>query len=594
MKKNDCICGYAIVAAIFLSIFTLLVYLPVLQNGFVNLDDGGYVYDNLRIRSLDLQLLSFAFSSKANEIWHPLTIISVALDYAVWKLDPMGYHLTNVILHAINSALVLLLMVHLLKYWRDKKKALAAAVITGVLFSIHPMRVESVAWISERKDVLYSFFFLLSILMYAKYADTNKKPYYFYSLFFFTFSLLSKPMAVMLPVIVVMLDFYPYNMTEKRQFKRVMIEKVPYFLLSSIVTVITILFHSSWGSSIKFGRFSLQERIYDSVQATILYIAKMVFPINLAHYYPPTSEVSIYRFAVYLAAFCMIMAVCILSLKKHKAVSALVFYYIVTLLPVSGLIKTGSHSMADRYVYLPGLGFCILIGLGFPLFIDSLDKRWMKAAGFATLIAAIMLLVIRTEGQVSVWKDSASLWKHELRVYPDNKAVSYFLPYNVFSAYIEKGDYYLSSGKNRSAIDFFSYAIDSNKSNPLGHYKRGVAYINIGVYDLALKDLDNALNLYPLTEAFYKRGICHFNLGNYKMAVVDLDKELNNNPRNIFAYYYKGLAYLRLGDDKNALISLDKVIEIEPKFKDANELRDRLLKGQDKAESILKKGKRIE
>lgn len=249
-----CFSGYTVYlsAAFAVSFITFLVYIPALGNDFVNWDDAQYVYKNQHIQSLDLKFLGWAFSSVVVSNWHPLTLASLALDHAIWGLNPMGFHLTNVAFHVLNTLLVFILTLRLVDHEKGDKTtcnptALAAGIVTALLFGTHPLHVESVAWVSERKDVLCAFFFLLSIGAYLEYVSPKyssngpkKQLYYGCTLFFFILALLSKPMAVTLPFVLLILDFHPLGRLDGRRRGWAVVEKIPLFILSAASSAMTL------------------------------------------------------------------------------------------------------------------------------------------------------------------------------------------------------------------------------------------------------------------------------------------------------------------------------------------------------------------
>src|SRR4030042_908983 len=264
------------IAAILIAIVTFLIYLPALQNDFVRWDDQESVYENANIRSINFKFLVWIFGFHVSN-WHPLTWLSHAIDYAIWGLNPMGHHLSSIILHSANTFLLGVLVMYLFLYKSQSRPAIpdidsklpAGAVITAgvtaLLFGIHPVHVESVVWIAERKDVLCAFFVLLSLIFYVRYVTAQKRSSYLLGIIFFGLALMSKPMAVTLPAILVVLDIYPFqrlNLSDNfKAQKKIFIEKVPFFILSLISTVLTILAQSSRGAIRGSGAFPLDDRI---------------------------------------------------------------------------------------------------------------------------------------------------------------------------------------------------------------------------------------------------------------------------------------------------------------------------------------------
>ena len=363
------------------ALLTFIVYSSTLHNGFVYWDDDEYVLENLHIRSLDFAFFKWAFFNFYSANWHPLTWISHALDYAIWGLNPMGHHLTNNVFHAINTFLVVLLVVKLIKAVHDSpftirdsrltshysRFALIAAATTGLLFGLHPIHVESVAWIAERKDLLCALFYLLSVMAYVKYRTYKSYTTYFLSLGFFFLALLSKPMAVSLPVVLLILDWYPFQkITSLKTFRTAFVEKLPFIALSSFSSIVTILAQGS-AAVIRSAEFApLSTRSFSAVKALAAYLYKIILPLNLLPFYPyalhPSSLFFEYLLPIVLAIG--ITAGCIsLAGRREKFWLCGWTYYVATLLPVLGIVQVGDQAMADRYMYLPSLGPFLVIGL---------------------------------------------------------------------------------------------------------------------------------------------------------------------------------------------------------------------------------------
>jgi hypothetical protein len=364
-----------------------LIYLPALQNDFVNWDDDDYIYQNPFIQKINLQLFKWAFFNFHAANWHPLTWISHAVDIAVWGLNPWGHHLTNIILHSVNTVLVVLLLMRLLTVVREKtseevfpkfldeKGIRLAAVATGFLFGLHPLHVESVAWISERKDLLCGFFYLFGIYLYlqnASSAETSSRvrapifdKNYFLVLGCFIGALFAKPMAVTFPVVLLLLDYYPLNsFSSPGSLKKIILEKTPFFLLSLFSSIVTIFAQHSGSAiaSLKFASFS--SRVLIAAHAFYLYLQKMILPVHLVPLYPYPQDVRLFT-APFLLSISFVLAIaysCIVGWKVRKAWSALWAYYAITILPVIGLIQVGFQSMADRYTYLPSLSPFVSMG----------------------------------------------------------------------------------------------------------------------------------------------------------------------------------------------------------------------------------------
>lgn len=387
-------------AALLVFFITLLVYLPSLGNEFVNWDDNQYVYENRNIQVSPGHVFEWSFTTFYAANWHPLTWISHALDYSMWGLNPRGHHLSSIVLHSINAVLVVYLCIGLFESYRRKKVAegfsgpffdekgvLIAAATTGILFGIHPVHVESVAWVSERKDILSALFFCLSILSYIRYVDetenvgeAGRRPLlrtYFFSLVFFVCALLSKPMAVTLPVVLILLDWFPFQRIQSlRTLWKAVLEKVPFIAMGIASSVITVLAQIKGRSLVPFESSSVPARIMVAADAIFSYLTKMILPLDLSPFYPYPKVVSFFsaKYFFPLLVVTIITIACVnFFLRGRKVWLAVWGYYLITLLPVLGIIRVGLQSMADRYTYLPSLGPFLVLGLAAARGYEKLD-----------------------------------------------------------------------------------------------------------------------------------------------------------------------------------------------------------------------------
>ena len=590
------------ILALVIALFSVSVFLPALQYDFVNWDDGLVVYDNPNIRALDAKFFKYMLSFE-HTMWTPLTRLSRALDYAVWELDPMGHHLTNILLHGFNTFLAVLLVIRLIgarsitpssiSGEEDAlfRYALIAGGVTGLLFGIHPLRVESVVWVTERKDVLSSFFMLLSMLYYMKYCtisiQNRVRGYYALSLLFFVMGFMSKPIAVVVPAVLIIMDFYPLNRLRfgsglKPQMK-VIAEKIPFLVLSLIFVKVTILSYAHEGMKVMESKVPLAERLLVSVKALSFYIYKMIWPTDLAPLYPYPESISITS-PEYGGALLLVIGITILSIfmwKRQKVWLAVWAYFIVTLLPVLGIIKFGIFEAADRYTYLPSIGPFILVGLFAALIYKKLADKTSPALlntfFFVPLLIIFVLLSIMSVRQAKIWENSYTLWAAQIERSPDN----YF-------GYVNLGVANATDGNYEEAIKYLDRAMELNPTDnkglmnrgkvleALGRYEdaivdlknvikynpqRATAYYNLGViYDMRFRDYDKALNYYnyaiqlepDYSNAYNNRGIVYAITGNYENAVEDFTSAINLDNRDAMAYYNRGYAYKFLGDTVRA------------------------------------------
>ena len=527
---------HILIAASLVAALTFLVYLPSLSNGFVNWDDPGYVYKNPNIRSFDLK---WAFTAVVVGNWHPATLLSLTLDHSIWGLNPLGFHLTNLIIHSLNAFLAALLGWALYPYKeRDRRGAVVTGLIAGSLFGLHPTHVESVAWVSERKDVLSAFFFMLSALFYIRYAR-GRVACYALSLAAFTLALLSKPMAVSLPIVLIIIDFYPLDRFKAGFFKKAVIEKIPFFLLAGASAVLALWAQRVSGALSSLDSVPFLERIPVAFRAYAFYIYKLFVPGGLSPFYPLPERSGIFEpwAIISIISFALISAVALVMLKRKKAVIAVWAYYVITLLPVIGLVQVGAQAAADRYTYIPSLSLFILIG-GVAGYAASKNKDALGAIIIAGLLitSALSWLSIR---QIGVWKDSVTLWSRAIALYPDSSPI----------AYTNRGIALGQAGRVEEAIGDLSRAIEIKPNMTEAYYNRALGYSFQGRYTDAIRDLIEAIRQNPnYVDAYHNRGVAYANLADYESAIEDFKKVTELRPAYGPAYLSLGQAYLRTGE----------------------------------------------
>ena len=572
---------YGLAAAI--AFLTFLVYLPALRNNFVNWDDSFYVFENPFIRSIDLSFFRWAFFSFHAANWHPLTWISHALDYAVWGLDPMGHHLTNNLLHAVNTFVVVLLVVRLVETavvnssasadppgtgdsrftLENPRFTLIAAGTTGLLFGLHPLHVESVAWVAERKDLLCALFYLLSIMMYVRYRSHKTYMTYFLTLAFFILALLSKPMAVSLPVVLLILDWYPFEKIRSlRTLLNALLEKLPFIALSVGSSILTILAQKA-GAAMTFNTYvPLWARLLVSFKALVAYLWKMVFPLHLMPFYQYPLQRELWSSEYLIAAVAVAgVTVYLLALpRKRKLWPAAWGYYVVTLLPVLGIVQVGGQAMADRYTYLPSLAPFLIAGvLASQLYIKGMPPgKWklVRQTGSALAgVAVVVSLACVTVLQISIWRNDLSLWTYLIE----------HEPLQVPHAYNNRGFTLLKNGAITQAIEDFQIAVRLDPTNWEPHNNLCLAYKSKGLYGNAKEQCQTAITLRPdYAEAHNNLGVVYSKEGRYDQAVEEYRKALKLKPDYAEAFFNLGIVYKEIGDRDMARRSFEAGLKIKP------------------------------
>ena len=575
-----------ITLALLLGVCTMLTYLPALNLGFVDWDDNIYVYDNSHILTLTSGFFRWAFTTLEGGNWHPLTWLSLGLDRLLWGTGPMGFHATNIFLHGLNTALVTILAALLISAGKSvvsgredesriSNRGMMAAAVTGVLFGFHPIHVESVAWISERKDVLYAFFFLGGILTYMRYVWSRsdgmaQEPFYrerssrwyFLTLLLFALSLLSKPMAVTFPVILLILDWYPLNRFEnnERRFP-VLLEKLPFFALSLAASVVTI-----FGQTLQpLKRLSFMYRFLNGIQSLVMYLWKMLVPLDLLPFYPYPNDISLlsmrYLIALLIVAGIAISCLVLYKMKSGSSWIAAWGYYLVTLLPVLGFIQVGTQSMADRYTYLPSLGPFLLTGLGLALVVEKKYESPSESMTFrysALIVLGILALTLSslTVKQTGIWKDGLTFWNYVIEKEPDRAN----------TAYNNRGTIYINRGQFEEALRDFNAAIKINPNYLIYYSNRALVHSQLGNDTEALKDLTTALKLNPRYELGYVYRSLIYNLhGEYDKALADLTTAVTIKPSFVLGYYHRGNTNMLIRQYEKAIADFSKAIELDPK-----------------------------
>ena len=548
--------------AVIICLLSVSVYLPALENNFVNWDDPNYVYDNPHMKDPDIDFVSWAFSTSRTGYWHPLTWLSLSVDHAVWKLNPVGYHLTSVLLHGLNTLLVVLLAGSLFMKGLPSQKGpvMFGTAVVGLMFGLHPFHVESVAWISERKDVLYAFFWLLSLLAYTGYASSavvKRKALLFLLCFMsFALSIISKPMAVTLPFVLLIMDFYPLKrFDQKGSFIKVaLVEKLPFFLLSGAISFVTIIMQKKEGSMNVMEHLSLLKRLAGAIKAIGFYLAKTVWPADLVPFYPLDLNISLLTWENMLALVCVLSFTAI-SIKLWRRIPLLIAcwcYFLITLLPVLGIVQVGSQAMADRYMYLPILGPLMIIGA-----LGSIS--WEKGKTVCYLFVALffsfsVFMSVITVKQIPVWKDSISLWEYVNIRKPE-----------VLLAHINLGLAYNEQGRTEDAISEFQTALLINPDNAPVHNHLGLAYKTQGRTEAAVKEYVRAIQIDPAYARPHNNlGIIYFEQRRTDEAMKEFLTAIELDPSQSEAHRNLGVLYIEAGRLNDAVKEFQIASDLDP------------------------------
>ena len=490
-------------ALLLIAALTVAVYWPALHCGFIDYDDPDYVTVNMMVRQgLTLKGALWSLGAFHAGNWHPLTWLSHMLDIQLFDLNPMGHHADSLLLHAANAVLLCLLL-------RRVTGRLGRSLVVALLFALHPLHVESVAWISERKDVLSTLFFLLTLLAYARDVRNPSAWRYLAVAAAFALGLMSKQMLVTLPFVLLLLDYWPLNRLSGA-YRRRLVEKIPLLLMAAAAALVTILAQDSAGALHHGDPGSLLLNLGNGVICYLKYLGKMCWPVDLALFYPlDPASVTPVKVAGCLA---LLAALSALAFRQRRQRPYLLFgwlWYLVTLLPVIGFIRIGSQAMADRYTYIPLVGIFLALVWGGAELAEKWPSRFPAAGALAAVVLA--LLSALTVAQIGYWHSSFELYDHALSAVPDNwlahnniailQAQQYRFPEAIrhfqeslrinpdqAEGYRNLGNAYQATGDNVRAIDSLRTAVRLSPGDVEGHFRLGYAYLVAGSLDLAYQE----------------------------------------------------------------------------------------------------------
>jgi tetratricopeptide (TPR) repeat protein len=546
--------------AIFLFAIAVLPYLQTFGFDFVDFDDYGYVAENSHVlQGLTLGNVGWAFTTFTTGNWHPLTWMSHMLDVSFWGTKAGGHHLTSVVLHGGNTVLLFIVLLQMTGgLWRS---ALVAA-----LFAVHPLHVESVAWIAERKDVLSTFFGLLALSAYVGYTRSGGVQRYLMVIGFYTLSLMAKQMWVTFPFLLLLLDLWPLQRwklwpmeaqtvrsSEPRPFWRILLEKVPLFALAAVFCGITIIAQRAGKNIFSFDDFPLNSRVANAIVGYMAYLGKIFAPFKLAFFYPHPLHWQLS--AVALSAFVLLLVTAVTVVYRRQCPWLLVgwLWFVGTLIPVIGLIQVGSQTIADRYTYLPSIGIFIMIVWTIPA---ALPSRFPRAA-IAAATVLIALFIAKTWRQASYWKDSRSLFVHAAQVTKGN-----YVAHQNLGNILEKEDDLIG------ALQLYRLAATERPAYAKVNVHENIANILIRQqrYTEAKSELQAAIELNPKSSiACNSMGSLMLLLNENDNAVTYLQRAVELDSRNTGAHLNYGMALVSLGRWDEAIAQLSPVTRAEPK-----------------------------
>ncbi|MGA3285233.1 MAG: tetratricopeptide repeat protein [Verrucomicrobiota bacterium] len=597
-----------VLICVVLAVGTLILYWPIRQDGFTNFDDDFYITENPHVNAgLTWAGLIWAFKTNLGALWFPLTWISHMVDCQLYGLNPSGHHLTNVLFHVANTLLLFLLLNNL-------TGALWRSAFVAALFAWHPLHVESVAWAAERKDVLSAFFWMLTLLAYTRYAQRRSSALdarrstldYFLALFFFAGGLMSKPMVVTLPFVLLLIDFWPLNrfrwtnsLAEKfpsiselavsvKSIAGLILEKLPFFALAAAGSVVTYLAQERGGA---MAGDSLSFRLANALWAYVRYVSKTFWPVDLAVIYP-FQERGLAGLAIVAALLLTVWSGLFVLLARRRPWLFLGwFWFLGTLVPVIGLVQVGAQSMADRFSYLPSIGLFILVVWGLSDFFGAPPRRQktLALAGIAALAGCLAV----TSLQLKYWRNSLTLFRHAIEVTTDNHVACACLGQALDAIGLEDqalkfcresvriepnyplGQFFLGmvlwkKGEPTEAIGHLNAAAQSMPRNPVIQYNLGKFLLEHGQPDKAVAYFAAALNDNPdFSEAHNALGKTFLAQGKLQPAAGQLSQAATLDPGNPQFHYDYGTVLLANSNLDEAVAQFSEAARLKPDFADA-------------------------
>jgi Flp pilus assembly protein TadD len=583
-----------------LALVTTALYWPITHHNFVNFDDDDYITNNSHVQAgLTWAGVIWAFQSGAAANWHPLTWLSHMLDCQLYGLNPGGHHSTNLLFHVANTLLLFLLL-------RQLTGALWRSAFVAALFAWHPLHVESVAWAAERKDVLSAFFWMLALMAYTRYAQKRSRVEgrgsrensavpaldsrlwtldYGLALLFFACGLMSKPMVVTLPFVLLLLDFWPLNRFSSFQFQissseepstlnhqpstesafRLIYEKLPFFALTLAASVVTYFVQTSGRTLWLPAERPFSSRVANALWAYERYISKTFWPADLSIFYPyphhwPAGLVI--GAALLLAIWSGLL---IWRARQNPCLFVGWFWFLGTLIPTIGLVQVGSQSMADRYMYIPSVGLFILVVWGFNDFLNW-RPHWRRITTFAGGVALAGCLV-GTEIQLSYWQNSIKLFRHAIEVTTDN-----------FVAYTCLGETLNDLGLKKEAMMLCAEAVRIAPNSPVAQYNFGMALLQNNRLDEALAHLDAAARLAPHnSEVQYNFGLFLLRHNKPDEAASHFAATLVERPDFAEAHCHLAQALSQQHKFKEAIFHYREALRLKPGFPEAKAALDQIL-----------------
>lgn len=529
-----------------LALATLITFWPSIRCDYISYDDPDFITSNPHVQQgLTAAGIKSAFTDVVASNWHPVTMLTFVAGWQLWGYDPAADHLFDILLHALN-VVVLFLLVRRLTGTTWRSAAVAA------LFAFHPMRVESVTWIAERKDLLSALFFFLSIWIYADWTKTRRPWRYALLLVVFALGLMSKPMVVTLPFVLLLLDYWPLNRTSKNgtapTLWKLIVEKLPLFAMSAASGIATVIAQKNSGSVVQLEQWPLEQRFSNVVMVYWRYVEMFIWPGKLGALYLPSAHWSMLWVSVALLML-IFVSVAILLRARKTPVSTGWFWFLGMLVPVIGIVQVGSQSMADRYSYLPfiGLSFVVVWQIA-----DALQTKLSRVVAAALFVVATGLYAFRANAQIAFWENSETVFTRMIELHPINPV-----------AHNGLGAYYVNLGHSKEAMAEFERAIEIVPNMTDAHNNLGTELARLQRDDEAIAHFRAALESNPRFE------MAHNNLAKlyekqrrYNDAIAEFRKSLEVSPNQFVAANELGVCYFQTGDIYDAIKMFSRAVEL--------------------------------
>ena len=586
---------------LFLLLVTLGTFWPVLKHNFVKYDDDKYVTENPHVTGgITLRSVVWAFTKPHFYMWHPVTSLSHLLDYELFGLNPSGHHLTSLLFHIANVLLLFFVL-------KKLTGAVWPSAFVAAIFGVHPLQVESVAWVAERKNVLSAFFWLLTIAAYIKFAERPSIGRYLLVVLTFSLGLMAKPVVVTLPCVLLLLDYWPLQRLQwhrqsqgesslpptsakpcRRQlsFWRLLAEKIPLFILTAVVSAITYIAQQRGGVVLELESISISHRVANAVISYATYIQKLIWPSSLAVFYPhPGGNFSMTRLIASIMLLAAISACCIYFFRSRKYLITGWLLFLGVLVPVIGLVQAGAQARADRYMYVPMVGLLIMVAWG----VGDLAIKWRYRQVMSMLSAVVLIsaAIVATLLQLKHWQDSTALFGHTLNVTHDN-----FVIQNNYANLLN------ASGKADQAIEHYLICLQLKSDSPEVHNNLGSALLAKGRMDEAIVHYQKAIELAGNQRSGRdSSGVlaeAHYNLANalriqrrFQEALEHYAEALKLKPDDIDTLHGFGLTLAELKRFDEAINRYNRILELEPGNVIAHGLLGLALAGQGKTDEAI-------